>query len=324
MSDSVAVSVPARLHLGFLDLDGALGRRFGSIGLGLDEPLTRIEIGRAERDTVTGAEQERSARHLDNLRQWLKLGGHHRLNVAQAIPSHAGLGSGTQLALAIAAGLRVLHRLALDVRGDASRLGRGARSGVGVALFEHGGVVVDGGRSDDGGPPPLIARLPFPPQWRILLLLDHKQQGVHGAAEIDAFERLPAFPKSIAAHICHLTLLKTLPALAEHDIDSFGAAITETQAAIGDHFAPAQGGRFTSSSVAASLSLLQDWKIAGVGQSSWGPTGFAFMRDEAEAKAIVERLGMQPAAHGLELMVVRASKGGAHIERASLSHVRAS
>ena len=32
----VDVSAPARLHLGFLDLGGGLGRRFGSLGVAID------------------------------------------------------------------------------------------------------------------------------------------------------------------------------------------------------------------------------------------------------------------------------------------------
>ncbi|TJV01967.1 MAG: GHMP kinase, partial [Mesorhizobium sp.] len=40
MSNSVTIQVPARLHLGFLDLNGDTGRRFGSVGLPLSEPET--------------------------------------------------------------------------------------------------------------------------------------------------------------------------------------------------------------------------------------------------------------------------------------------
>jgi hypothetical protein len=33
--DGLALWAPARLHMGFLDLDGGLGRRFGSLGFTL-------------------------------------------------------------------------------------------------------------------------------------------------------------------------------------------------------------------------------------------------------------------------------------------------
>jgi len=40
LSATIRVTAPARLHLGFLDLNGAIGRRFGSIGLAIDKPET--------------------------------------------------------------------------------------------------------------------------------------------------------------------------------------------------------------------------------------------------------------------------------------------
>src|SRR5581483_7464123 len=100
--------------------------------------------------------------------------------VEEVAPAHAGLGSGTQLALAIAAGLRRMHGLPLDVRGDAVRVGRGARSGLGIGLFDTGGVIVDGGRGASSDAAPVICRLPFPQDWRILLVLDPACTGVHG------------------------------------------------------------------------------------------------------------------------------------------------
>ena len=44
---SVRIMAPARLHLGFLDLNGDLGRLFGSIGLAIDTPRTELTLKRA-------------------------------------------------------------------------------------------------------------------------------------------------------------------------------------------------------------------------------------------------------------------------------------
>jgi predicted sugar kinase len=41
---TVTVSAAARLHLGFLDLNGGLGRTFGSIGLAIDGFDTRLVL----------------------------------------------------------------------------------------------------------------------------------------------------------------------------------------------------------------------------------------------------------------------------------------
>src|SRR5580700_2524246 len=55
----VVISAAARLHLGFLDLHGGLGRRFGSIGLAISGPRTKITIRAATRAQVTGPERDR-------------------------------------------------------------------------------------------------------------------------------------------------------------------------------------------------------------------------------------------------------------------------
>src|SRR5262249_57174476 len=111
---------------------------------------TSITIGAATQMRVTGPEHERVRAHIETMRRALDLRGDYDATIEEVVPAHVGLGSGTQLALAVAAGLRRLHGLPLDVRDDAIRLGRGARSGVGIGLFEQSGLVVACG----GGPEP--------------------------------------------------------------------------------------------------------------------------------------------------------------------------
>ena len=131
MFDSVTVAAAARLHLGFLDMNGGLGRRFGSLGLAIDRPATRLTIRRAPAPfSVKGLEAERAARHLALLARHLGLTPAYSLTIHEAIPAHAGLGSGTQLALAVAAALRHLEGLPADPTSDALLLRRGARSGL--------------------------------------------------------------------------------------------------------------------------------------------------------------------------------------------------
>src|SRR5271155_681732 len=52
----VAVTVSARLHLGFLDLNGEFGRRFGSLGLSISEPRGRLTLRRADAARGGGGE----------------------------------------------------------------------------------------------------------------------------------------------------------------------------------------------------------------------------------------------------------------------------
>ena len=311
---SVTVTVPARLHFGFLDLNGGLGRRFGSIGLAVSDLRTRIVVSPAAEVAVTGPEAERARLYVERLRELLVLRGGCRVRVDAAAPSHAGLGSGTQLALAIAAGLRRLHGLPFDMRGDAIRLGRGGRSGIGIGLFDSGGVVVDGGRGASTDAAPIVSRMPFPEAWRIVLVLDPARIGVHGDDESAAFARLPPFAAVDAAHICRVVLMQALPALAESDLQNFAAAINEMQRLLGAYFAPLQGGHaFSSPDVAATLDLLQEQGALGRGQSSWGPTGFTFARSAADAERLVQFARNHPRCRGLDIRACKGLNHGAEI-----------
>jgi beta-ribofuranosylaminobenzene 5'-phosphate synthase len=319
MPASITITIPARLHLGFLDLNGGLGRRFGSIGLAITGLRTKIAFRRAPKNHVTGPERERVARHVDKVVQHLALGDGHAVNVLEVVPAHAGLGSGTQLALAAAVGVRRLHGLPLDIEGDAIRLGRGGRSGVGIGLFQRGGLVVDGGCTKKEIPAPIVSHIRFPDRWRIIVALDPARRGIHGTEEASAFGKLPPFPDTDAARLCRLVVMKMLPAVAEEDIKSFGSAIREIQTCLGDYFAAAQGGsRFTSPNVAAVLAAIERDGACGIGQSSWGPTGFAFAATAEEADRLARLARGHPHGQGLDIRVCAAFNHAAEITIDSL------
>lgn len=320
MQNSVKVQTSARLHLGFLDLNGDLGRRFGSFGLAIDRPVTSLTIAAAATDWVAGPERERVAEHVALLRDRLQLKTCYGITVHQAIPAHAGLGSGTQLALCVAAGVRRFEGLAPDVAGDAILLQRGSRSGIGAALFSTGGLVVDGGHGAGKTMPPILCHLPFPEDWRVILVMDGELEGVHGAGEREAFSALPPFSADAAAGICRRVLMQALPALAERDLPQFGEAISRIQTILGNYFAHAQGGaRYTSPSVAGIMARLERHGAQGIGQSSWGPTGFAFAGSDDEAQRLVglvqkERLLQDGARPNPVMLVCKGINHGARID----------
>lgn len=286
----VSVTAPARLHMGFLDLNGQLGRRFGSIGLTLEQPFTRLRVAPAARLTVSGPDSARADQYARRLIDRLGIPSGVEIVVEQAIPAHAGLGSGTQLALAVGMGIARLFSLNISAAEIAALLDRGARSGIGIGAFEHGGFILDGGRGRNGRPPPRTCRLEFPDSWRILLIFDQRARGLDGEAEKHAFVELPTFKEDEAGQLCRLVVMQALPALAEADAAAFGAAISELQRWVGDYFAPVQGGRFASPVVAAALDGLSRLGKEGLGQSSWGPTGFAICESEVRANELLEEL----------------------------------
>lgn len=313
----VRVTAPARLHLGFLDMNGGLGRRFGSLGLTLDGLATTVRVRPSDRLRASGPSADRALKAARALCERFRWPAAADITLEGAIPEHVGLGSGTQLGLAVGVALAHLHGRALPVRTVAAELERGARSGIGIGAFENGGVILDGGRGPDGQPPPIIARLPCPERWRVLLILHRDGQGLHGGDEVQAFKALPPFPAEQAAHLCRLTLMTALPALAEGDALAFGRAVGELQRTVGDHFAPVQGGRFTSPAVVDALAWLEAEGIPGVGQSSWGPTGFAIVGDPAEAEALLAAARRRWADGGpLEFRLCRARNDGATVQTA--------
>jgi beta-ribofuranosylaminobenzene 5'-phosphate synthase len=313
-SAEILVTVPARLHLGFLDLNGRLGRKFGGIGLAIDNFATIVSIRRAQHTQVSGPESERIQRYLHTMEQSLRDVGAHAVDVLQTVPGHAGLGSGTQLALAVASGLRRLHNLPLQVEEDALRLGRGLRSGIGIGIFHCGGLVVDGGHGRQTSAAPIISRLPFPEPWRVLVVRDPHRSGVHGHDEASAFASLAPMPDVDAAEICRLVLMKALPGLAEQDIASFGDAIKELQVRLGNYFARAQGGGgYTSPAVADVLAALDAAGAYGIGQSSWGPTGFAFASSAEQADHLATLARQHPRANELAIEVCSGLNHGAEI-----------
>jgi beta-ribofuranosylaminobenzene 5'-phosphate synthase len=315
---SVRVVAPARLHLGFLDPSATLGRRFGSIGLALDGLSTTLEAERHDALEVAGPEQDRVQALAERLARHYGLPLAARLTVDSAIPGHAGLGSGTQLALAVGHALTRLHGMDADTAELGAVLGRGRRSGIGLSLFDRGGLIVDAGHGAATLTPPLVSRMDFP-DWPIVLVFDHAAEGLSGGAETAAFASLEPLPQSAAAHLCHLTLMRLLPALVERDFAPFAASLGEIQAVVGDHFAGVQAGRYTSSRVAEVIELMaRRHGLEGVGQSSWGPTAFAVLPDADTARQVLDTLHEAFAGHsGLEFRVVSARNHGARIETAS-------
>ena len=316
----VSVTVPARLHVGLLDLEGGLGRRFGSLGITLEGPYTRLSLSAAAKTSVRGPDSERAEGYLAQLVEHFELVGGLELVIEEAIPAHAGLGSGTQLALATGTAVCQLYGLPAGAPELTQLLDRGTRSGIGLGAFLQGGVLLDGGKSEDDLPPPIISRFAFPEDWRVIIIYDRAQTGLHGDAEIEAFDKLPPFPAEDAARLCRLAIMQLLPALAVQDIQGFGAAVSAIQRSVGDHFAPAQGGRFASPAVSEVLEWLSQQGAAGVGQSSWGPTGFALVASAARGERLVAAASERwPSGSGLgfELRAGRNTGASASVKEAT-------
>ena len=310
--EAATVTTTARLHFGFLDPSGRGPRPFGSFGLALDRPQTRLTLVRSADWRVQGPEAERAEGYLRMLAANAGMQTPYRLGIDTVIPPHAGLGSGTQLALTVGTAFARLEGLAMSPAEIAALLGRGARSGIGIGTFAAGGLVVDTGPRD-GALPEIETRLPFPDDWRALLVFDERRAGLSGIDEVSAFATLPEFTAHDTAALSR-RVESALAAVEARDFGRFSAEVGALQDAMGAYFGPLQGGPFVSPAVAASMERLRAEGVTGIGQSSWGPTGFAFAPSQADAEAILDDIRAAGAPAGLRFDIAQGRNRGADIE----------
>jgi beta-ribofuranosylaminobenzene 5'-phosphate synthase len=286
----VEVRTPSRLHMGLIDLHGGLGRVDGGIGIALENPRTVIEAEKSPVIRIYGAGNEQAERIREAAGAVLaygKITGSVAVTLRELPAGHAGLGSGTALSLATARAVCELYGLFVPVSQLAQIVGRGGTSGIGTAVFASGGFIVDGGHrfgrdeekqdfrpsSASRGirPPPVLARHPFPAEWRILLVLPARGSGVSGTLEQDIFREVCPVPRDEVREICHEIVMRMLPGIIEHDIRLFGAAVNRIQE-LG--FKKAEVAR-QSPVIHQLLAGLREAGAACSGMSSFGPAVYA-------------------------------------------------
>jgi len=277
------VSIGARLHAGFQNLSLARDRLYGGIGWAIEKPRVVLAVEQADELACPDDAIEPYASQAVEV---LDVPG-AEITVERRFERHAGLGSGTRLALASLAGIADAYDRTVDVRERAPDMGRGGRSGVGIATFLEGGFVVDGGhpveRFTHSPPergtwttPPVVARHAIPDSWRFVLVTPAVDAGQSGSDE-DASIRsiVERADPGIADEIAPLLTQRLLPAIADGDRRTFGAAITRLGRLNGAWYADEQGGVYRPPAGQLIERLSKVSGVDGVGQSSWGPTIYA-------------------------------------------------
>jgi beta-ribofuranosylaminobenzene 5'-phosphate synthase len=323
----IEVRTCARLHMGLLDINGEQGRLYGSIGVAVSHPRLVLRADSSDKLIVEGLDTERVVACAQRFINHYGVPKGAYLNLVENIPAHVGLGSGTQLAMAIGAALSRLAGLKLSTEEIAIAVGRGAHSGVGISTFRRGGFVLDGGHriiSNDSGHsrqiahnkiPPLIFQHTVPEDWFFVLIIPEDKQGFSGEKENSALVNLPEAPAALVEKISRLLLMKMLPALVEEDIISFGKALTDIQCMVGDCFASVQGGRYASPFLDKLVRFLLDKGAAGAGQSSWGPTVYGLVKGSDQADHMVQEVrAFLTGAEGGQVFSVRPHNDGAEVE----------
>lgn len=325
----VIIQAPARIHLGLIDMNGSLGRVDGGIGLALEEPSTLLEARRSEGLAVIGGDEDTRRRAEAACRQMLShlgIEGGVELTLRRTLTSHAGLGSGTQMALASAAAVCGLFAREFPPATLAAVTGRGGTSGIGTAAFAAGGFIVDGGHhfgpgrdksdfrpsSASGGVKvsPVVARLDFPEDWQVVIATPAAARGASGAREHDIFRTHCPVPSSEVGDICREIVMRLLPGIQDHDLDLFGRSVNRLQEL---------GFKKVEQSIqhprtAALMGAMCAAGAACAGLSSFGPTVFAVTDTGAAAVGAAAREVL--AGTGGEVVVTRACNSGARIRAA--------
>lgn len=313
------ITTGSRLHFGLL-AHGQTGRRqFGGVGVMIDRPGFVLSAKPAPADELhCGSWQRRVVELLSRLRAADRSGAiRHplRLEIAQSPPAHAGLGSGTQLGMAVAKIGSILEGEDEAPAAElARRAGRGLRSAVGLHGFQHGGLLVEAGKYAPDEISPLVARVDFPAEWRFVLVRPRGVTGLAGTEEASGFARLAPMPAALTDRLCRLALTQILPASIEHDYDEASAAIGEFGRLVGECFAPVQGGVFADERMRRLAQKLPS-DLRGVGQTSWGPTLFILCPGVEAAHGLAADLAREPSAADCEFTIAAPLNHGATVER---------
>mgnify|MGYP003756601747 CR=1 FL=1 len=291
----IRVVSPARLHLTLIDLNAEIGRVDGGAGITLESP--GLEISAVEADTIEVIGDPLLAGRMRKAAQALLPAGKGiRIQIDDSFPDHVGLGSGTQAALSAAAAANRIYGLGKSVRELAVAVGRGGTSGIGVAAFENGGFILDGGHkfkdkcafspsaASHVPPGPVLFRRNFP-DWPIVLAIPNSK-GAHDAEEVDIFKKFCPIPLAEVQEICHVILMLMLPALVEEDLESFGRAVNYFQT-VGFKRREVE---LQSQPVLDIMRYMRDNGASGSGISSFGPVVYGIVGSQGEGKRLQQEV----------------------------------
>ncbi|MDD1764175.1 MAG: hypothetical protein LUQ70_05610 [Methanobacteriaceae archaeon] len=326
------IKTPSRLHITLIDLNGSLGRVDGGVGLTLERPhlvLTsdpadkgiHVEFTKKDKLSPNSLNEYRDKIESASFKmmKFLGMDGGFNFTVRDTYPPHSGLGTGTQLSLA--AGKLISNYIAQDLNAqDIGRIvGRGGTSGIGVAAFEAGGFIIDGGHpisekskflpssASQASPPPLIARYDFPKDWDILIVIPRFEDRVSGKKEVNIFQEYCPIPLEEVEKLSHLLLMKMMPAVVEGDLDAFGEVLNSIQS-IG--FKKIEN-QLQHPVIGELMESLRSAGAAGAGMSSFGPTVYAVTDNNSKElmRAAEDALGTREG----EIILTRAQNHGAKI-----------
>lgn len=307
----LTVRTGSRLHFGLTAFGESSSlperRLYGGVGVMIDDPKLEVQLEPSDNFRVDKQNRADIAPRIRQVTEnWLRYHAERsssivrtefvddlpvRIRCTSMPPAHSGFGSGTQLALAVVAGLQ--HRFQAEPISFADTIhvsSRGRRSTVGSYGFFHGGLIVDRGKFSDEPVSALECHERTPDAWRFVVLCPRETAGLHGEREIKAFRDIAPVPPSITSTLVDELHQQMLPAIRTADFERFAQSVWRYGSTAGSCFQAVQGGCFNGPIVTRLVEAIRSLGFEGVGQSSWGPGVFTVVPDHSTGEELLTQL----------------------------------
>jgi beta-ribofuranosylaminobenzene 5'-phosphate synthase len=286
---TVRVRTGSRLHFGLL----STGEPFGGIGVMIADPFTEVTVVDCETFQPGPVETTRITAIAERIATQFRNGQlpRCRVEVTRLAPQHAGMGSGTQLSLAVADA--ICQHCGVDLPPEQLAMtiaDRGKRSAVGLYGYFHGGLIFEAD-SRLASQQRLQQRVALPTGWTVIVVRPRvRNEAISGELESQQFNRLPSVSQMTIDRLRGQVEDDILPAAATEQFQPFADAVTRYNAASGELFRSVQGGPYNGPAVTSIVQWFKEQGVRGVGQSSWGPGVFAWFENRRDAEQVLRGL----------------------------------
>jgi len=287
----IEITTGSRLHFGLICSEPAARWRFGGIGVMLRQPAWRLSVTKIAADSDSIEATDAICQRIRELLQRIRTRHHMpslRIKVHHEVSLHTGLGSGTQLGLALSAASELLmhRRLQEDPFQLAQLACRAERSAIGTVGFARGGFLVDHGESERRQ----VDRFAFPDDWRFVLVHPVDSQGLSGEQERAFFGQKVHMPQMLIENLEQQVLEAIIPAVREKKFLAFATSLEHYGQTVGTFYATEQGGVFAHPAMTRLAADLGKAGVSGMAQSSWGPLIGIPAESQKHAEEIVRHI----------------------------------
>ncbi|MCP4763716.1 MAG: hypothetical protein GY870_18235 [archaeon] len=329
----IRITTPCRLHLSLIDENGYTGRVDGGIGLMLDHPNVifeasnsadefQIECNHYYRESIDVINEKAS-----KIFKLFRISNRNfHFNLLQYFPSHVGLGSKTQLSLAIGTAISVLKNIEIPIEEITKMVQRGGTSGIGWRGFEKGGFILDAGHdfgkgkeketflpssaSTTADPALTLLRYPIPENWRFVLVIPNVKKGAYGDQEVNIFQKYAPIPKEKVNEVSHQILMKIIPGILKNNLAYFGEGLKRIQS-IGFKKIEIN---MQDDVVKNLLNFFDENGVKAYGMSSFGPSVVGIVESDSEAEKLRDAVKEYLKPDGEHLYICKPNNTGAKIE----------